>query len=140
MKLSFLLLLLLCVLGCAPEEHSHEREDELSLFNEDTGLNLPEEMKRELGVEVMTLSENMRVPDSALIRGVREDFVYVQKEQHFLRAPVAIGAMADGSFTITNGLSIGDQVVVRAAKDLWMIELLAVRGGEPCCPVGDKHD
>ena len=128
-----------------------ENSETVSLYQKNRGLLLPEEVRASLGVtlidvEAKSLSEQTNassavplvVPESALIQGVQEDFVYVENGEHFVRTPVVVGTRRDGWLEITEGLLPGDKVVAKAAHDLWMIELLALRGGSPCCPVPKK--
>jgi multidrug efflux pump subunit AcrA (membrane-fusion protein) len=75
------------------------------------------------------------VPESAVIRGVETTFVYTVSGSHYVRTPVKLGAEADGWVEVVDGLYTGDMVVVRAADALWNIELCALKGGTPCCPV-----
>jgi hypothetical protein len=117
---SVLLATVLC--ACSPQhENEADREEEVSLYNEHDGLTLPADMQRELGIQLMCLKNTSAIPESAIIRGAKEDFTYVLNGKHFVRTPL-------------ERLSPGDQVVTHGVKDLWMIELLAIRGGEPCCP------
>ena len=122
MKRIAIVLLATCLFACSPQHETEaDREEEVSLYNEHDGLTLPEEMQRELDVQLMPITDTNTIPENAVIRGAREDFAYVKKGNHFVR-------------TVLQDLSVGDQLVTRAVKDLWMIELLAIRGGEPCCP------
>lgn len=78
------------------------------------------------------------VPESAVIHGVGGAFVFVANGEHYVRTPVKLGATADGWLEITDGLYAGDIVVARGADALWLIELCALKGGTPCCPVPAK--
>ena len=83
------------------------------------------------------------VPASAVVRGVESTFVYTVSGSHYVRTPVTLGAESAGWVEITDGLYTGDVVVARAVDALWTIELCALKGGTPCCPVGrkpDRHD
>ncbi|HZO83907.1 MAG TPA: hypothetical protein VFC26_01760 [Verrucomicrobiae bacterium] len=121
MKYLTFVLLVIMITGCQHKHEGHEPpEGEISLYDEHDGLSLPEEMQRELGVELAAVSDTNAIPESAIIRGAREDFTYVKDGKHFVRTPLG-------------ELVAGAQIVTRGVKDLWMIELLAIRGGEPCC-------
>lgn len=76
----------------------------------------------------------LAVPASAVVDGVAGAFVYAANGGHFTRTPVKTGATADGWVEIRDGLYAGDVIVSRAAGELWMIELCALKGGSPCCP------
>lgn len=80
----------------------------------------------------------LTVPDSAVIRGAGGPFVYAANGGHFVRTSVKTGARVDGWIEITDGLYAGDTVVARAVDSLWLIELCALKGGSPCCPVPTK--
>ncbi len=80
----------------------------------------------------------MAVPDSAVTRGVGGAFVYAANGAHYTRTPVKTGVTADGWVEIKDGLYAGDLVVAKASESLWLIELCALKGGSPCCPVERK--
>lgn len=80
----------------------------------------------------------LAVPESAVIHGAGGAFVYAVNGGHFTRTMVKPGAAADGWVEITDGLYAGDVVVTQAADSLWLIELCALKGGSPCCPVPTK--
>jgi hypothetical protein len=83
------------------------------------------------------------IPVSAVVRSVESTFVYTVSGAHFVRTPVKMGMESDGWMEITDGLYAGDVVVARAVDALWTIELCALKGGTPCCPVGKRpgrHD
>ena len=124
MKYWILIVLVALTAGCHVEHENEAPAEEVSLYNEHDGITLPEEMQRELGLQVSTVTDTNLVPENAIIRGAREDFTYVRSDGHFVR-------------TLLGKLEVGDQVVTHGVKDLWRIELLAVRGGQPCCPAGD---
>lgn len=74
------------------------------------------------------------VPKEALIKGTTESFVYVQNEDAYLRTVVTPGRESADKVEIKEGLFEGDFVVSKAAMDLWLVELRAVKGGQGCCP------
>jgi hypothetical protein len=78
------------------------------------------------------------IPAAAIIQGADAPFVYTVNGSHFGRTPVKVGARSDGWAEITDGLYAGDVVVARGGEEMWMIELCALKGGTPCCPVGKK--
>lgn len=75
------------------------------------------------------------VPVSAVIDGAQGPFVYTASGEHFVRTPVKVGASDGTHVEVTDGLYSGDVVVSRGAEALWTIELCALKGGTPCCPV-----
>jgi hypothetical protein len=78
------------------------------------------------------------IPASAVVRGVESTFVYTVSGAHYVRTPVKLGAESEEWVEIADGLYAGDVVVARAVDALWTIELCALKGGAPCCPVGKK--
>lgn len=132
--------------GCGQPDSTVEAAEELQLFEKGKGLRLPEETIKALGVETVEVIEkpagdekvSMWAPESAVIRGATGAFVYVANGEHFTRTPVKMGRVADGQAEILDGLYAGDVVVSKAAEPLWMVELYALRGGVPCCPVPKK--
>ncbi len=71
-------------------------------------------------------------PDSALLKTTEGDFVYLQKEDRFIRTEVKLGATGEGFTAITGGVAVGDRVVTNPVQTLWLTELkLKTGGGEP---------
>lgn len=140
------ILVMLCLAGCGVEppeagEHDGASTKTVSLYQKDRGLLLPAELRASLGVTLAELADAppVLVPKAAVIYGVQEDFVYVENGEHIVRTPVASGQSRGDQIEITEGLLGGDRVVTAGAHDLWMIELLAIRGGSPCCPAPKKE-
>ena len=72
------------------------------------------------------------VPDSALLKTTEGNFVYVQKENRFVRTEVKVGATGEGFFEITEGVAAGDIVVTHPVQTLWLTELkLKSEGSDP---------
>lgn len=78
------------------------------------------------------------IPSAAIVEGVEGPFVYAANGSHYTRTPVKLGAAGDGWVEVVDGLYAGDAVVTKAADTMWMIELCALKGGTPCCPVPKK--
>ncbi len=72
------------------------------------------------------------IPESALLRTVRGEFVFVANGGWYLRTPVRTGAAAGGWIEIRDGLYEGDTVVAQGARALWLAEIQAVNGGVSC--------
>ena len=125
--------------GCADKPEHADEEAALapeSFYDENLGLRLPEETRTSIGVELIEIeSESPAIPQTAIIGGIEEDFVFVESKGHFIRAVVTTAASSNGSAVISQGLRPGDKLVVKGADELRMIELLAVRGGTACCEV-----
>jgi multidrug efflux pump subunit AcrA (membrane-fusion protein) len=72
------------------------------------------------------------VPRSSVFRTTEGDFVYTASGEHFVRAPVKLGAVDHDFAEVTDGLYAGDQIVVQPVMTLWMAELQSLRGGKAC--------
>jgi hypothetical protein len=79
------------------------------------------------------------VPESAVLRGVEGAFVYALNGSYFTRTRVKLLGIDNGTVGIADGLYAGDVVAAKAADTLWMIELCALKGGTPCCPLPNKE-
>ena len=79
------------------------------------------------------------VPESALLKAADGCFVYAVNGAHLTRTPVKPGAVSDGFVEIEDGLYAGDAVVAKGIENLWLVELSALKGGTPCCPVPKKN-
>lgn len=75
------------------------------------------------------------VPRVALFHTTEGDFVYTVSGEHFVRAAVKLGRMDSEFAEVTDGLYVGDKIVVRPVMTLWMTELHNVNGGDACCLV-----
>lgn len=69
------------------------------------------------------------IPRSALLRIAEGTFVYAVNGSAFVRTAVKVGAEGNDRVEITDGLLAGDAVVTHPVQTLWLIELLAVKGG-----------
>jgi multidrug efflux pump subunit AcrA (membrane-fusion protein) len=78
-------------------------------------------------------------PQSALLGCADGSFVYVVNGEHLTRTAVKTGTQSDGWVEIIDGLYSGDVVAIKALESLWFIELSALKGGTPCCPVPKKE-
>ena len=136
------LLVVVVLCSCREAEHAEvEPAQTQALFEPDKGLNLPKDVKEAIGVmlvEAFQTNGAITIPVSAIIEGAQETFVYVDSSGYFVRTPVKTGTPLEGAIEITDGLSGGERVVARAVKDLWMVELLARRGGHACCEAEGK--
>jgi len=54
---------------------------------------------------------------------------------HLTRTRVKTGASSEGLVEVQDGLYTGDSVAVKGAQNIWLVELSAIKGGTPCCPV-----
>ncbi len=72
------------------------------------------------------------VPEAAVLRTVRGEFVFVANGGWYLRTPVQTGAASGGWVEIRDGLYEGDTVVAQGARALWLAEIQAVNGGVSC--------
>ena len=80
------------------------------------------------------------VPQAALLSAADGYFVYTVSGTHLTRTRVKPGAISGGWVEIEDGLYAGDSVAARGVENLWLVELSALKGGTPCCPVPKKKD
>ena len=78
------------------------------------------------------------VPESALLNAADGCYVYTVNGTHLTRTRVKPGATSQGWLEIEEGLYPGDSVAAKGVENLWLIELSAIKGGTPCCPVPRK--
>ena len=78
------------------------------------------------------------VPQSALLTTADGNYVYTVNGTHLTRTRVKTGAISGGFVEIEDGLYAGDEVAVKGVEGLWLVELSALKGGTPCCPVPMK--
>lgn len=69
------------------------------------------------------------VPRSAVLRTSEGAFAYAVRDQAYRRTAVKTGAEAEGWVEVTDGLRVGEVVVVQPVQTLWLIELRATKGG-----------
>ena len=62
-------------------------------------------------------------------------YVYAVNGTHLTRTRIKTGAASEGLVEIQDGLYAGDSVVVKGVQNIWLVELSALKGGTPCCPV-----
>ena len=79
------------------------------------------------------------VPQSALLTAADGSYVYTVNGSHLTRTRVKPGAVSDGFVEIQDGLYAGDSVAAKGVDGLWLVELSALKGGAPCCPVPKKN-
>jgi hypothetical protein len=84
------------------------------------------------------LRTGFAVPASAVLQGVDGSFVDTVNGAHFVRTPVETGMRGNEWVEIIDGVYVGDWVVAWGGEAMWMIELCALKGGTPCCPVGSR--
>lgn len=76
-----------------------------------------------------TLKKIIGVPHSSVLDTVQGKFVYVVKEESYLRTPIKTGNSDLTVIEITEGLQVGETVVVTPVEKLWLIELRLTKGG-----------
>jgi len=77
-------------------------------------------------------------PKSALLSGAEGDSVYTVNGTHLTRTRVKAGMTREDKVEIRDGLYAGDVVACKGVEGLWAVELSALKGGTPCCPVPKK--
>lgn len=71
----------------------------------------------------------LTVPRSAVLDGATGTFVYVMKDDSYLRTPVKLGGRSADCVEISDGLHAGDIVVTSPVDQLWLAELRLTKGG-----------
>ena len=79
--------------------------------------------------QLAAVAASASVPDSALLKTTEGNFVYLQKEGRLVRTEVKLGATGEGFTEITEGVAVGDIVVVDPVQALWLTELKLKSGG-----------
>ncbi|HEX2862509.1 MAG TPA: hypothetical protein VHN79_12760 [Lacunisphaera sp.] len=127
--LILLTLSLLFASGCA-DSHAHDHASEpppASAYKAGHGVQLSPDAARFAGLA--TAEFTGRLPDGALLRTVKGDFVYVVNGEWLLRTPIVLDA---GGSTVTEGLYEGDRIATAGVSSLWLAELQAINGGVGC--------
>ena len=75
------------------------------------------------------LKKVVSIPHSAVLDTAQGKFVYVAKEESYLRTPIKTGNSDQTAIEITEGLQEGEAVVVAPVEKLWLIELRLTKGG-----------
>jgi membrane fusion protein, heavy metal efflux system len=78
------------------------------------------------------------VPESAVLLIADGAYVYAVNGTHLTRTRIRMGATSGGLVEVQDGLYAGDSVVVKGVENIWLVELSALKGGTPCCPVPKK--
>lgn len=76
-----------------------------------------------------TLKKVVSIPRSAVLDTAQGKFVYIAKEESYLRTPIKTGNADQIAIEITEGLQAGETVVVAPVEKLWLIELRLTKGG-----------
>ena len=71
----------------------------------------------------------LSIPKAALLETITGSFVFVEREGHLLRIPVVAGTVAGDSVEITEGLAVGDKVVLAPVELIYLTELRLTKGG-----------
>jgi len=71
----------------------------------------------------------LSIPRASLLETITGTFVYVDREGHLLRIPVVAGTVAGESVEITEGLTVGDKVVLEPVELIYLTELRLTKGG-----------
>lgn len=78
------------------------------------------------------------VPESAVLLTADGSYVYAVNGTHLTRTRIKTGAINGDLVEVMDGLYAGDSVAVKGVQNIWLIELSALKGGTPCCPVPKK--
>jgi hypothetical protein len=69
------------------------------------------------------------IPQAALLETITGSFVFVERDGRLLRIPVVAGTVAGDSAEITEGLTVGDKVVLAPVELIYLTELRLTKGG-----------
>jgi hypothetical protein len=75
------------------------------------------------------------VPESAVLLAADGSYVYAVNGTHLTRTRIKTGAISEGLVEVQDGLYAGDSVAMKGVQNIWLVELSAIKGGTPCCPV-----
>lgn len=127
--------------GAGHDDHEHAAEVSPAVeFKAGHGLRLGPAAQRFAGLVIAEVATRdlpdaasvTAIPETALLRTVRGEFVFVANGDWFLRTPVRTAAAAGGWVEVRDGLYEGDTVVAQGARALWLAEIQAVNGGVSC--------
>ncbi len=79
------------------------------------------------------------MPESALLTAADACYVYTVNGTRLTRTCVKVGTPSNGFVAVEDGLYAGDSVAAKGIDNLWLVELSALKGGTPCCPVPKKN-
>lgn len=132
-SLSLALLLLaspFLLTGCtethADDHEGHDHTPAAATFKEGHGLQLTPTSAQ--FIDLKTAEFTGALPDSARLRTIKGNFVFVANGDWLLRTPVTLAP--DG--TVIEGLYEGDVIVTQGTQALWLAELQATNGGVGC--------
>ena len=83
-----------------------------------------------ISVIARSATKALAVPLNALLREGGQDFVFVDRDDRFLRTPVRLGARDDRMVEIKDGLFPGDRVVTDGKRQLYTLSRMGTSGGE----------
>ena len=105
---------------------------EVMLTIEDPGARLTNGVIASISVPLGREQSVVTIPRSALLRTAEGDFVYTMSGKQFVRTAIKTDDVNDDLVEVTDGLYVGDRIVVQPVMTLWLAELQSVRGGKAC--------
>ena len=105
---------------------------EIMLAIEDTGGRLTNGVIASISVLLGREQSVVTIPRSALLRTAEGDFVYTMSGKQFVRTAIKTDDVNNDLVEVTDGLYVGDRIVVEPAMALWLAELQSMRGGKAC--------
>ena len=71
----------------------------------------------------------LSIPRAALLETITGTFVFVEREGHLFRIPVATGTITNDSVEIAEGITLADKVVTAPVELIYLTELRLTKGG-----------
>jgi hypothetical protein len=105
---------------------------EVMLTIEDPGARLSNGVIASVSVPLGREQSVVTIPRSALLRTAEGDFVYTMSGKQFVRAAIKTDDVNNDLVEVTDGLYVGDRIVVQPVMTLWLAELQSIRGGKAC--------
>ena len=82
--------------------------------------------------QIPTTEDVVLIPREALLKTAEGYFVYVVNGDSLFRTEIGVGGQGGNEVEVTEGLYMGDRVVMQPVMPLWLAELQAIRGGKAC--------
>jgi hypothetical protein len=105
---------------------------EIMLTIEDPGARLTNGVIASISVPLGREQSVVTIPRSALLRTAEGDFVYTMSGKQFVRTAIKTDGVNNDLLEVTDGLYVGDRIVVEPVMALWLAELQSIRGGKAC--------
>jgi hypothetical protein len=105
---------------------------EVMLAIEDPGARLTNGVIASISVPLGSEQSVVTIPRSAVLRTAEGDFAYTMSGKQFVRTAIKTDNVNSDFVEVTDGLYVGDRIVVQPVMTLWLAELQSIRGGKAC--------